>query len=82
MISLILSKENMTRAFHQVRKNKGAAGVDGISVDDLSVTLRQRWDLIKQQVETGSYQPNPILGVEIPKPNGKKRLFPKRTRDR
>ncbi len=75
MIALILSKENMTQAFHQVRKNKGAAGVDGISVNDLAATLRQRWDSIKHQVETGSYQPEPILGVEIPKPNGKKRLL-------
>jgi hypothetical protein len=82
MIALILSQENMTQAFHQVRKNKGAAGVDGISVNDLAAALRQRWPSIKQQVENGSYQPNPILGAEIPKPNGKKRLFPKRTRDR
>jgi len=75
MIASILSKENMTRAFHQVRKNKGAAGVDGISVDDLAAILRQRWPSIKRQVETGSYQSDPILGVEIPKPNGKKRLL-------
>jgi group II intron reverse transcriptase/maturase len=75
MIALILSKENMTQAFHQVQRNQGAAGVDGISVNDLASTLRQRWDSIKHQVETGSYQPDAILGVEIPKPNGKKRLL-------
>jgi len=75
MIALILSKGNMTQAFHQVRRNQGAAGVDGISVNDLASTLRQRWDSIKHQVETGSYQPDAILGVEIPKPNGKKRLL-------
>ena len=75
MIASILSTQNMTKAFHQVRKNKGAAGVDGISVNDLAATLRLRWHSIKRQVETGSYQPDPILGVEIPKPNGKKRLL-------
>ena len=75
MIASILSKGNMTQAFHQVRKNQGAAGVDGISVNDLAANLRQRWDSIKHQVETGSYQPDPILGVEIPKPSGKKRLL-------
>ena len=75
MIALILSKENMTQAFHRVQRNQGAAGADGISVNDLASTLRQRWDSIKHQVETGSYQPDPILGVEIPKPNGKKRLL-------
>ncbi len=75
MIALILSKENMTQAFHQVRRNQGAAGVDGISVNDLASILHERWDSIKHQVETGSYQPDAILGVEIPKPNGKKRLL-------
>ena len=75
MIALILSKENMTKAFHQVRRNQGAAGVDGISVNDLASILHERWDSIKHQVETGSYQPDAILGVEIPKPNGKKRLL-------
>jgi len=75
MIASILSKENMTKAYHQVQKNKGAAGVDAISVKDLAATLRERWDSIKHQVETGSYQPDAILGVEIPKPNGKKRLL-------
>ena len=75
MIASILSKGNMTQAFHQVRKNQGVAGVDGISINDLAANLRQRWDSIKHQVETGSYQPDPILGVEIPKPNGKKRLL-------
>ncbi len=75
MIASVLSKENMTKAFHQVRKNKGAAGIDGLSVNDLASSLRQRWNSIKHQVENGNYQPDPILGVEIPKPNGKKRLL-------
>ncbi len=75
MIASVLSTGNMTKAFHQVRKNKGAAGIDGKSVNDLSPSLHQRWHSIKHQVETGSYQPDPILGVEIPKPNGKKRLL-------
>ncbi len=75
MIAQILSKENMTQAYNQVRKNKGAAGIDGKSVDDLSVYLREHWPSIKHQVESGSYQPAPILGVEIPKHNGKTRLL-------
>ena len=75
MIASILSAGNMTQAFHQVRRNQGVAGVDGISVNDLKSTLRERWDSIKHQVATGSYRPDAILGVEIPKPNGKKRLL-------
>ena len=75
MIARILSKENMTRGYNQVVKNKGAAGIDGRSVDDLLPYLREHWSSIKHQVESGSYQPDPILGVEIPKSNGKTRLL-------
>lgn len=75
MITLVLSKENMTEAYYQVLKNKGAAGIDGRSVDDLSSYLSQHWHSIKHKVETGRYQPDPILGLEIPKSNGKKRLL-------
>ena len=75
MITLVLSKENMTEAYYQVLKNKGAAGIDGRSVDDLSSYLSEHWHSIKHKVETGSYQPDPILGVEIPKSHGKKRLL-------
>ena len=75
MISFVLSKENMTLAYNQVLRNKGAAGMDSRSVDDLLGYLNQHWRSIKHQVESGSYQPDPILGVEIPKNNGKKRLL-------
>ena len=75
MIAQILSKENMAEAYRQVLKNKGAAGIDGRSVNDLAPYLKQHWPCIKHQVESGSYQPDPILGVEIPKSNGKKRLL-------
>ena len=75
MIGKVISKENMTRAYNQVLKNKGAAGIDSKSVEDLLPYLKQHWDSIKHQAETGSYQPDPILGVEIPKKNGKTRLL-------
>ena len=65
MIAQILSKENMTQAYNQVRKNKGAAGIDGKSVDDFSAYLGEHWPSIKHQVESGSYQPAPILGTTI-----------------
>jgi len=75
MISLVLCKENLTLAYNQVLRNKGAAGIDNRSVEDLLDYLNQHWDSIKHKVENGSYQPDPILGVEIPKSNGKKRLL-------
>ncbi len=75
MIGIILSKENMTLAYNQVLRNKGSAGVDNRSVADLLLYLKHHWHTIKHQAETGSYQPDSILGVEIPKSNGKKRLL-------
>ena len=75
MIGSVVSKENMTLAYNQVLRNKGSAGIDNRSVDDLLSYLQQQWHTIKHQAETGSYQPDPILGVEIPKSNGKKRLL-------
>lgn len=75
MIDLVLSKENMKRAYYQVLRNKGAGGIDRRSVDDLQPYLRENWISLKQLVETGSYIPEPILGVEIPKKNGAMRLL-------
>jgi len=75
MIDLVLSKENLKRAYDQVLRNKGAAGIDNRSVDDLKLYLWQNWHSIKHKIETGSYQPDPILGVEIPKKSGKTRLL-------
>lgn len=75
MIDTVLSRENLTRAYDQVLRNKGAAGIDNRSVNDLKLYLQQNWHFIKQKIETGSYQPDPILGVEIPKKNGKTRLL-------
>ena len=75
MIDTVLSRENLRRAYDQVLKNKGAAGIDNRSVNDLKLYFQQNWHSIKQQIETGSYQPDPILGVEIPKKNGKIRLL-------
>jgi group II intron reverse transcriptase/maturase len=73
MIGFVLSKGNMTNAYYQVLKNKGAAGIDSKPVDDLLPYLKQHWNSIKHHVENGNYQPDPILGVEIPKKNGKTR---------
>ncbi len=56
-------------------RNKGAAGVDGLSVQTLKSTLQANRKRIIQEIEIGTYQPLPILGVEIPKSNGKTRLL-------
>jgi RNA-directed DNA polymerase len=67
----VLNRENMLRAYHRVVGNRGAPGVDGVTVDDLAPLLRERWEAIREEVLGGTYVPQPVRKVEIPKP-GKK----------
>lgn len=69
----VLEKENLIQALKQVKRNKGAAGVDGMTVDELPEYLKHHWPDIKAQLLAGIYQPQPALRVEIPKPDGRKR---------
>jgi RNA-directed DNA polymerase len=61
----------MLAAFNRVTRNKGAAGVDGITVDELGDVLRSQWEAIREKLLNGTYVPNAVLKVEIPKPDGK-----------
>jgi RNA-directed DNA polymerase len=61
----------MLAAYHRVVKNKGTAGVDGITVKGLWPQVRERWAVIRDQLLSGRYQPQPVRKVEIPKPSGK-----------
>jgi RNA-directed DNA polymerase len=67
----VLRRENLLRAYKRVKSNKGAAGVDGMTVDELMPYCREHWDEIKEQLLEGTYQPRPVKRVEIPKPGGK-----------
>ena len=62
--------DNLNRAYNQVRANKGAAGVDGMSVHDLKAWIAPHADTLIASLLDGSYQPQPVRGVEIPKPGG------------
>jgi len=62
--------DNLNRAYNQVRANKGAPGVDGMSVDDLKAWIAPHADTLIASLLDGSYQPQPVRGVEIPKPGG------------
>ena len=69
----VLARDNLIRALNQVKRNKGAAGVDGMTVDKLSDYLKQHWPTLKEQLETGNYQPEAVKRVEIPKADGRMR---------
>ncbi len=69
----VLDRNNLVRALKQVQRNKGAPGVDGMTVDDLPAFLKRHWPMIRQQLIDGVYSPKPVLRVEIPKPDGRKR---------
>jgi len=70
LLERILSRENMLRAWKRVKANKGAAGVDGITIAEFPGFIRDRWEDIRKSLLEGSYQPLPVLRVEIPKPDG------------
>jgi len=71
LMEAVVERENMLNAFRRVVGNKGAAGVDAMSVDELKPYLQTHWERIKEQLLEGSYQPQPVRRVEIPKPGGK-----------
>ena len=70
LLERILSRENMETAWKRVRANKGAPGVDGVTIEQFSDQTRPLWADIRASLATGSYQPKPVLRVEIPKPTG------------
>lgn len=73
LIDRVLERNNLLRALKQVRRNKGAPGIDGMTVDDLPDYLKRYWLNIRQQIIDGRYRPKPVRRVEIPKPDGRKR---------
>jgi Retron-type reverse transcriptase len=75
MIEEVLHPSNLMRAYRQTVRNKGAAGIDGMKVEELYGYLQSQRESIKESIRTGSYFPQAIRGVEIPKSNGKKRLL-------
>ena len=60
----------MTLAYKKVKANKGASGVDGISVDEVHEYLKENWASIKERIQKRKYKPQPVLRAEIPKPAG------------
>lgn len=75
LLDKILDRDNLNQAFAQVKRNKGAAGVDGMSVEELGLYMSENKDDIIRQIRQRKYQPQPVLRVEIPKPNGGTRFL-------
>ena len=73
LLEEIVSRENLNRAYKRVKRNKGAGGVDGMGVDELLQYLKDNGDEIRKSIVAGTYQPQPVRRVEIPKENGKRR---------
>jgi RNA-directed DNA polymerase len=66
----VIERENLKQALAQVKRNKGAAGIDRMSVDALPAYLKQHWPTIRAQLLDGTYKPQPVRRVEIPKASG------------
>jgi RNA-directed DNA polymerase len=66
----VVRRDNLLRAYHRVKQNQGAAGVDGMSVEALPEVLRERWEAIREALLNGTYEPQAVRGVSIPKPGG------------
>ena len=70
MMEAVVARENLLKAYAQVMRNKGAPGIDGMSVAQLKPYLQAHWVQIKEALLNGTYQPQPVRCVEIPKPSG------------
>jgi len=73
LLEQILDRDNLNRAYKQVKRNRGAGGIDGMQVDELSPYLRENKNELVQSLRNGKYRPKPVRRVEIPKENGKTR---------
>lgn len=70
LLEKILYKDNLNRAYKRVKENKGAPGIDGITVDEIGAYLRENQEAIIERIYKGKYTPDPVRRKEIPKPDG------------
>ncbi len=70
MLEEVVERQNMRAAYQQVKRNAGAPGIDGMSVEELGPHLREEWPRIKEALLDERYEPQPVKRVEIPKPGG------------
>ena len=73
LLAAVLARENMQQAMKRVRSNKGAAGIDGLGIDETAERLMWEWPVLREQLLCGTYRPQPVRRVMIPKPDGGQR---------
>lgn len=75
LMARVLDRANMQRAWKRVKANRGAPGIDGMRIEDFPAFACLHWPGIRQQLADGSYRPQPVRRVSIPKPGGGERLL-------
>lgn len=75
LMEQVVSRENMLKALKRVESNRGAPGVDGVTVETFRDQIRSGWPGTREQLLNGTYKPQPVKRVEIPKPGGGVRLL-------
>jgi RNA-directed DNA polymerase len=70
LMEQVVGRENLKQALKRVRVNKGAPGVDGMTVDELVSHLKAHWPRLREELLSAAYKPQPVLGVDIPKASG------------
>jgi RNA-directed DNA polymerase len=75
LMEQIVSPENATAAWRTAKRNHGAPGIDGMTVEQLRDHVRQHWETIRSKLLAGTYVPSPVRRVGIPKPDGGIRLL-------
>ena len=71
----VFSRENLARALRRVEQNAGAAGIDGMGTEELRPWLKEHWPQVRSQLDAGSFRPQPVRRVMIPKPTGGQRML-------
>ena len=70
LLERVVERSNMLQAYQRVKSNHGSSGVDGMSVEELGDYLNENLQHIQERLLNGTYEPSPVRGVQIPKPNG------------
>lgn len=75
LIDKVIANNNLWKAYKKVKENNGAPGIDGITVTQLKSHMRKYYEPLKRKLKEGTYQPQPVKRVAIPKPDGSKRYL-------